>query len=270
MEPPIGSFFDAINSILSNTSHTNMAQMRIYGIIRKIQLIRGGVVMKYSIEGEPLPIVVCNLSEGEKIICESGAMAWMSTNMQMETKSGGIGKMLGRALSGESIFLSNYTAKGGNGLIAFASNVPGSIKAFNITPDKGIVAQKNAFLACEAGVELSVFFQKKLGAGLFGGEGFVMQKLSGEGTAFVEFDGYVKQYRLANGQSIVIDTGYLAAMDATCSIDIKTVPGIKNALFGGEGLFNTVVTGPGNVWIHSMPVEQLAGRIMKFMPATSS
>lgn len=222
--------------------------------------------MRYSIEGEPLPVVICDVEAGEMITCEGGAMAWMTPNMKMETKSGGVGKLIGRALSGETLFLNHYTAEGGAGMIAFTSNVPGSIRAFEISPGHEIVAQKNAFLACESGVSLDIFFQKKLGSGLFGGEGFVMQKLSGNGTAFVEFDGYCKEYDLAAGQSIIIDTGYLAAMDSTCSIDIKTVPGLKNALFGGEGLFNTVITGPGHIWLHSMPVSSLAGALIPYLP----
>lgn len=225
--------------------------------------------MRYSIEGEPLPVVICEVDNGETITCEGGAMAWMSSNMKMETKSGGVGKLLGRAFSGETLFLNHYTAEGGAGMIAFSSNVPGSIRAFEISPGHDIVAQKNAFLACESGVDLSVFFQKKLGSGFFGGEGFVMQKLSGQGIAFVEFDGYCKEYDLAAGESLIIDTGYLAAMESTCSIDIKTVPGIKNALFGGEGLFNTVITGPGHIWLHSMPVSQLAGALIPFLPLKS-
>lgn len=226
--------------------------------------------MTYSIEGEPLPAVICNLENGETMITEKGAMSWMSPNMQMETTSnGGIGKMFGRAFSGESMFVNRYTARNGSGLIAFASSFPGSIRAFNIAPGQEIVAQKSAFLASTTGVELSVFFQKRASSGFFGGEGFIMQKLSGNGIVFLEFDGYIKEYELAAGQQIVIDTGYLAAMDITCSIDIQTVPGVKNMLFGGEGLFNTVLTGPGRVWLQSMPVSQLAGAIRPFIPTGS-
>lgn len=224
--------------------------------------------MNYTIEGEPLPAVICNLEDGETMITEKGAMSWMSPNMQMETTSnGGIGKMFGRAFSGESMFVNRYTARNGNGLIAFASSFPGSIRAFNIAPGQEIIAQKSAFLASTAGVELSVFFQKRVASGFFGGEGFIMQKLSGNGVVFLEFDGYIKEYELAAGQQIIIDTGYLAAMTPTCSIDIQTVPGVKNILFGGEGLFNTVVTGPGRVWLQSMPVAQLAGAIRPFIPS---
>ena len=223
--------------------------------------------MNYSIEGEPLPVVICNLEANETMITESGAMSWMSPNMQMETTSnGGIGKVFGRALSGESLFLNRYTARGGNGLIAFASSFPGSIRAYNIAPGQDIVAQKKSFLASTAGVELSTFFQKRIGSGFFGGEGFIMQRLSGNGIAFLEFDGYVKEYQLGPGQQIIVDTGYLAAMTSTCSIDIQTVPGVKNMLFGGEGIFNTVITGPGTIWLQSMPVPQLAGAIRPYIP----
>lgn len=226
--------------------------------------------MNYSIEGEPLPVVICNLDAGETMITESGAMSWMSPNMKMETTSGGgIGKMIGRAFSGESLFLNRYTAQGGIGQIAFASSFPGSIRAFNVEPGFSLVAQKSAFLASTSGVELSVFFQKRFGSGLFGGEGFIMQKLSGNGTVFLEFDGYVKEYELGPGQQMIIDTGYLAAMSDSCSLDIQTVPGVKNMLFGGEGLFNTVLTGPGKVYLQSMPVAQLAGAIRPFIPSGS-
>lgn len=221
--------------------------------------------MQYSIEGEPLPVVICQLSDGETMITEKGAMSWMSPNMRMETVGGGLGKMFGRAFSGESMFQNHYTAQG-NGLIAFASSFPGSIKAFEITPGNELICQKSAFLASTSGVELSIFFNKKLGSGLFGGEGFIMQRLSGNGLAFVEFDGYIKEYVLQPGQSMVLDTGYLAAMTPTCTMEIQSVPGLKNKFFGGEGFFNTVVTGPGRIWIQSMPISAMAGSLMSFLP----
>lgn len=225
--------------------------------------------MRYSIEGEPLPVVICELENGETMITESGAMSWMSPNMQMETTSGGgIGKMFGRALSGESLFLNRYTALNGNGMIAFASSFPGAIRAFNISPGQEIVAQKSAFLAGSVGVELSTFLQQRVGAGFFGGEGFIMQKLSGNGVVFLEFDGYIKEYELGPGQQIVIDTGYLAAMTASCQVEIKTVPGVKNMLFGGEGILNTVVTGPGRIWLQSMPIAQMANTLRPYFPTS--
>ena len=223
--------------------------------------------MQYTIEGNQLPVVICNLAPGEQMITERGSMSWMSPNMKMETTSnGGIGKALGRMFAGEALFQNRYTALGGNGMIAFASSFPGSIYPLQITPDKPIIVQKSAFLASEAGVQLSVFFQKKLGAGFFGGEGFIMQKLSGNGIAFVEIDGHAVEYNLGVGEQIIVDTGYLAMMDATCSMDVVTVPGVKNMLFGGEGIFNTVIKGPGRVILQTMPISNVAGAIRPFIP----
>lgn len=222
--------------------------------------------MRYNIVGEPLPAVICDVEAGETLITESGAMSWMTQNMKMETTSnGGIGKALGRMFSGETMFQNRYTAHGGPGQIAFASSFPGSIKAVEITPGNDLVVQKKAFLASESTVELSVFFQKKAGAGFFGGEGFIMQRLSGHGTAFIEIDGYAVEYNLQAGQSMIVDTGYLAAMDSTCSIEVVSVPGVKNMLFGGEGIFNTLVKGPGKIILQTMPVNVVAGAINPFI-----
>ena len=227
--------------------------------------------MRYEINGDTLPVVSCYLEQNECMITERGSMAWMSPNMKMETTSnGGIGKMFGRMFSGESLFLNRYTSMGGQGMITFASSFPGAIKAFNITPDNPLIIQKTGFLAAESTVDLSLHFRKKLGAGLFGGEGFIMQKLSGNGVAFAEFDGAVMEYDLAPGQQIVLDTGYLAAMSASCSMDIQAVPGLKNMVFGGEGIFNTVVTGPGRVYLQSMPLYQVANTLRPFFPTPSS
>ena len=200
------------------------------------------------------------------MITERGSMSWMSPNMEMRTNAGGVGKALGRLFSGESIFQNTYTANGA-GMIAFASSFPGAIRVVQVTPDHPVVAQKGSFLAAESSVELSVFFQKKLGAGFLGGEGFVMQKLSGNGLAFLEIDGSAVEYELQPGQSMIVDSGNLAMMDATCSMDIVTVKGVKNALFGGEGLFNTVVTGPGKIVVQTMPVSGVAAAILPYLPA---
>ena len=214
-----------------------------------------------------MPVVICQLEAGETMLTERGSMSWMTPNMKMETSTnGGLGKAFGRMLSGDSIFQNRYTAQGGQGLIAFASSFPGSIRAFDIGPGRELVVQKSGFLASEAGVQLSVFFQKKLGSGFFGGEGFIMQKLSGRGIAFTEFDGHIVEYDLDPGESLVVDTGYLAAMSETCKMDIQKVKGVKNMLFGGEGVFNTLVTGPGKVILQTMPISQLAGVVRPFMP----
>ena len=223
--------------------------------------------MEYTIEGGTLPVAICQLSGGESMITERGSMSWMSPNMQMETTTGGgLGKALGRMFAGEALFQNRYTAQGGPGMIAFASSFPGSIRAFTIAPGREVILQKSGFLAAESSVELSVFFQKKLGSGFFGGEGFIMQKLSGRGVAFTEFDGHIVEYDLDPGESLVVDTGYLAAMDATCSMEIQAVPGVKNMVFGGEGIFNTVITGPGHIYLQTMPISQVAGVLRPFMP----
>lgn len=224
--------------------------------------------MQYKIFGEPMPAVTCQLAPEETMITERGSMSWMSPNMHMETSSnGGFGKAFGRLFAGEALFQNRYTAVGGTGEITFASTFPGSIRAVEIAPGKELIVQKSGFLAAEAGVELSVHFRKKFSAGLFGGEGFIMQKLSGNGIAFIEIDGHACEYDLAEGQSMVVDTGYLAAMDATCSMEIVTVPGIKNALFGGEGLFNTVITGPGKVILQTMPIIAVANSLRPYFPS---
>ena len=224
--------------------------------------------MQYKIVGEPMPVVICDLNSGESMATEKGSMVWMSPNMEMSTSGGGsIGKAFGRLLSGESIFQNIYTAKGGPGMIAFASSFPGAIRAVEITPDRPVVVQKSGFLAAERDVELSIFFQKKLGTGFFGGEGFIMQKLSGRGMAFLEIDGSAVEYDLRPGESMIVDTGNLAMMDATCSVDVQTVKGVKNMFFGGEGVFHTVVTGPGRIVLQTMPVSGMAAALAPFFPS---
>ena len=226
--------------------------------------------MRYEIKGETLPVVICYLEDGEKMVTEGGGMSWMTPNMQMETTTnGGIGKALGRMFSGEKMFQNIYTAKGA-GMIAFASSFPGSIRAFEIAPGQEMSFQKSAFLASESGVTLSVHFNQKVGSGLFGGEGFILQKTSGSGIVFAEFDGHVIEYELQKGEQIVVDTGHLAAMTAGCSIDIQTVPGVKNKFLGGEGLFNTVITGPGHVWLQTMPIPNVAGILRPYLPTGNS
>lgn len=214
--------------------------------------------MQYEIQGDTLPVAICHLAEGEQMVTEGGGMSWMSPNMKMETKAGGVGKAFGRMFSGESMFQNIYTAVGGEGMIAFASSFPGSIKAFTLTPGNDMVFQKHAFLASEKGVTLSAHVNRKVGAGLVGGEGFVMQRVSGNGIVFAEFDGHVVVYELGAGEQLVVDTGHLAAMDATCQISVQSVKGMKNKLLGGEGFFNTVITGPGRVWLQTMPLSNIA------------
>ena len=222
--------------------------------------------MEYRIEGDQFPVVICNLQKGESMLTEKGAMAWMTPNMDMKTQgTGGLGKSLGRMFTGDSVFQNLYTAKGGPGEIAFAASFPGEIKVIDIGQGD-IIAQKGAFLASEPTVEISVFFRKKLGVGLFGGEGFITQRLSGSGMAFLEIDGALKEYDLEPGQQIVVQTGSLAYMSATCTMEIIRVKGVKNVLFGGEGLFNTIITGPGRVALQTMPISTVANAINYYLP----
>ena len=223
--------------------------------------------MQYEIKGGSFPVVICQLTAGEKMITESGSMTWMTPNMQMETKGGGARKMFSKALSGESIFQNIYTAQGGPGMIAFGSSFPGKIMPIQISPGQEWILQKRAFLASEEGVKLEVFFNKKAGAGFFGGEGFIMQKLSGSGIAFAEIDGELMEYRLERGQQLVVDTGYVAGFEKTVSIDIQQVAGMKNKLLGGEGFFNTVLTGPGRIWLQTMPISNVASVLSSIIPS---
>ncbi|HIT32383.1 MAG TPA: TIGR00266 family protein [Candidatus Enterenecus stercoripullorum] len=221
--------------------------------------------MNYEIAGGVFPVAICQLLDGEQMITERDSMAWMSPNMEMETRGGGLGKMFSRAFSGESIFQNIYTAHG-PGMIAFGSSFPGKIIPLNIAPGHEMILQKNAFLACQSSVELSIHFSKKLGVGFFGGEGFIMQRLSGSGMAFVEIDGELVEYTLAPGQQIVVNTGNVAGFEPTVAMDIRQVPGLKNKFLGGEGLFNTLLTGPGKVWLQTMPISNVALAIRPFIP----
>lgn len=233
--------------------------------------------MQYEVRNAPLPVLICKLEQGESIECQKGAMSWMTPTMSMQTGLGSgkgsgllgaLGKMAKSAVTGESIFRNTYSASGGAGEIAFASSFPGDIICFN-TSQNPIVAQKSAYLANTAGVQMEIFFNKKVGSGLFGGEGFIMQKFSGNGMVFLEINGGIVEYNLAAGQSMLIDTGYLAAMEATCSMDIESVQGVGNALLGGEGLFNTKVTGPGKIWLQTMPANILAGAISPYIVSSN-
>ena len=223
--------------------------------------------MKYEIKGGNFPVVTCTLSSGEQMITEKGSMVWMSSNIEMETQGGGLGKMFSKAFSGESMFQNIYTARG-EGMITFGSSFPGQIIPLQVSPGREMILQKSAFLASETGVTLSIFFNKKLGAGLFGGEGFIMQKISGQGIAFVEIDGELVEYDLKPGEALVVDTGNVAGFESTVSMDIRQVPGLKNKLLGGEGLFTTHLTGPGKVWLQTMPIVNVAMALKGFFPAS--
>ncbi len=221
--------------------------------------------MRYELKGGNFPVVICHLDNGEQMITERGSMVWMSPNIDMETQGGGLGRMFSKAFAGESMFQNIYTARGA-GMITFGSSFPGEIKPITIGPGSEMILQKSAFLAAEAGVQISTHFNKKLGTGFFGGEGFIMQRLSGSGTAFVEIDGELIEYELQPGQQIVVDTGNVAGFTPSVQMDIQQVPGFKNKFLGGEGLFNTVLTGPGRVWLQTMPICNVAMAIQPYIP----
>ena len=221
--------------------------------------------MQYELKGGAFPVVVCRLNSGESMITEKGSMVWMTPNMEMTTTGGGgIGKMFSKALTGESMFQNIYTARG-EGMITFGSSFPGQILPLEVTPGKSFILQKSAFLASEAGVQLSMHVNQKLGAGFFGGEGFIMQKLTGNGIAFAEVDGELVEYTLAPGEQMVVDTGYVMGFELSVSMDIQQVKGLKSMVLGGEGLFNTVLTGPGKIWLQTMPISGVAAAIQPFL-----
>ncbi|MCF0233918.1 MAG: AIM24 family protein [Thermoguttaceae bacterium] len=223
--------------------------------------------MDYKICGGNLPVVVCYLKAGRSIFSEAGGRTWMKGAVRTEQSSrGGLLSGLGRLAAGESFFLTTYTAES-DAEIAFASSFPGAIVPRVLAAGESIICQKSAFLAATPGGKTSCFFQKKLGAGFFGGEGFVMQRLAGPGVVFLEVDGYAYEYQLQPGEKVVCDTGVVAYFDETCSIDIVRTKGLKNMFFGGEGLFDTVVTGPGKVTLQTAPIPVVAMLLSRFLPS---
>lgn len=229
---------------------------------------KGATGMEYKIIGTTLQAVIMELDPGETVYSESGGMAWMSNNIVMKTsgRGGGLGGVLKRAVTGESLFLVEYTSQGGKGVVAFASDFPGKIVPVMLEDGQTMICQKQAFLCAEKTVGLDIHFRKKLGAGLFGGEGFVLQKLTGPGVAFVCLDGEIVEYILGNGEILKVDTGHVAMYEPTVNFDIEMVHGLTNILFGGEGLFLAALRGPGRVWLQTMPTQNLAAAIVPYMP----
>lgn len=227
--------------------------------------------MNYEIFGGNLPAVTINLEEGERIYTQSGGMSWMSDSIGMETNMrGGFLKGLGRMMSGDSLFMATYTAQKPNQSITIASSFPGSIACLEIGDGKEYICQKSAFLCAQESVELSAFVTKGMTGGLFGGEGFVLQRLHGNGMAFVELDGSIKELTLAAGEKIKVDTGNVAMFEASVGYSVETVKGFKNILFGGEGLFLTTLEGPGKVYLQTINLPKFASRIIPYIPARSN
>ncbi|MGN0708681.1 MAG: TIGR00266 family protein [Anaerovoracaceae bacterium] len=220
--------------------------------------------MKYEIKEAPFSVLECQLEAGEAVRCQKGAMAWMTRGIVMQTQAGGIGKFLKKKMSGESGFWNNYVAES-DGSIAFSMTFPGQIVAVDVSKTP-LAAQKSAFLASGPDVDMDIFLQEKISSGFFGGEGFIMEKFTGSGIVFLEIDGGIIQKELAAGEEIVIDSGYLAAMDLTCSMRIERIKGMGNMIAGGEGLFNTIVAGPGRVWLQTMPISSFVDGLIPHLP----
>ena len=222
--------------------------------------------MEYTIYGTVMQALEVRLTQGESMYTESGGMAWMTDGIEMKTHGkGGLGKSLGRMLSGESFFMTTYTCRAPQGTITLTPEAPGKVIPLNLKAGHSMICQKDAFMCAEESVELSMHFRKKLGAGLFGGEGFILQKLTGPGVAFVEIAGEVQMVELAAGERLKIDPGHIAMYEPTCSYDVTMIKGMMNWIGGGEGLFLATVTGPGKVWLQTLPLSNLAGKLKRFI-----
>ncbi|GAB4569926.1 MAG: TIGR00266 family protein [Anaerolineae bacterium] len=225
--------------------------------------------MQYEVKGTDMPMLEMQLERGEAVYTESGGMAWMTDGIAMKTSGrGGLGKMLGRALAGESLFLTTYTCEAAQATIVFTPEAPGHIIPLPLQAGQSMIAQKDAFMVAEDDVQIEMHFRKRLGAGLFGGEGFILQKLTGPGMAFVEIAGEVVQYELQPGQVMKVDPGHIAMYEPTVDYDVEMVRGVTNMFFGGEGLFLATLRGPGRVWLQTMPLANLAGAIRRYLPTS--
>lgn len=225
------------------------------------------MALQYRIEGTTLPVVTVTLTPGQRIFSSSGGMSWMTQSVEMDTNTGGgLGRMFKRALSGESLFIVDYYVKSREGEVAFSAEFPGTILDLDLTEGQSVVVQKDSFLCAEKGVDLDLHFRKRLGAGLFGGEGFILQRLTGPGKAFVNFDGEILSKELQAGELLRVDTGHVAMFDPTVDFDVEIVRGFKNILLGGEGLFLATLRGPGKVYLQTMPMDKLAQKIAQYMP----
>ncbi len=227
----------------------------------------GGGRISYRIDGSVMQVVSIQLEPGEVVYAESGGMSWMSGNVEMKTGSGGgVGKMLRRAASGESLFITDFFVESGRGTVTFASEFPGKVLPFDLNAGESLIVQKDSFMCAEKSVDLDMHFRKRLGTGFFGGEGFIMQRLTGPGLVFVEVDGEVVEYDLKPGQLLKVDTGHIAAYEPSVDFDVTLLKGLSNILLGGEGLFLGTLRGPGRVWLQTMPMSKLASKVAQFMP----
>ncbi len=227
--------------------------------------------MQYKISGTLMETVDIHLKAGESMYTESGGMAWMRGNIEMDTNTrGGLGAGLGRMLAGESLFLTTYKCQSPDGLITFTPEIPGKVVPVELAAGQSLICQKDAFMCAEDSVKLEMHFRKRLGAGFFGGEGFILQKVTGPGTVFFEIPGEVRNYELKDGEIIKVDPGHIAIFEPTVDYDITSVKGLKNVFFSGEGLFLATLRGPGKIWLQSLPIANLAMKLARYMPTKSS
>ncbi len=223
--------------------------------------------MQYQIKGNVFPMLEIQLTRGESVYTESGGMSWMSEGINMSTNTrGGLMAGLGRALAGESLFMVNYTCEGNAGSVVFTPEAPGCILDMPLAANQSLICQKDTFLCAEQSVQIEMHFNKRLGAGMFGGEGFILQKVTGPGMAFLAIPGDVVERTLARGERLKIDPGHIAMFEPSVNYEINMVKGIKNVLFAGEGLFLATLTGPGRVWLETMPLTNLAAKIQRYLP----
>jgi uncharacterized protein (TIGR00266 family) len=227
--------------------------------------------MQFKISGEVFPTLEVSLKRGESVFTEAGGMAWMSEGLNMSTNTrGGLMAGLGRALAGESLFMTTYTSEKDDAWMVFTMGAPGRIMEQKLSSGQSLICQKDAFLCAEQGVSVEMHFRKQLGTGFFGGEGFILEKISGPGTVFLEIPGEVQERNLAAGEKILIDPGHIALFEPSVKYEINTVKGIKNMLFAGEGLFLATLTGPGRIWLETLPLSNLAAKLKKYIPTKSS
>ena len=225
----------------------------------------------FRVVGSTLQAVILQLQRGNKIYTERGSLAWMTEGVSMGTNmGGGLGGLFKRAITGESLFVVDYEAQRDGTEIAFTGDFPGKIIPINLGPGQAMIAQREAFLVAEKSVNLSVHFNRKLGGSIFGGEGFFLQKFEGPGTFFASFDGEIVEYTLQPGQVMKVDTGHVAMFEPSVTFDVEMVKGVKNIFFGGEGLFLARLTGPGRIWLQTMPMTKLAAAMAPYLATQTS
>ena len=231
--------------------------------------------VSHRVLGTVMPVLQVDLAPGQSVVSPGGEVSWMSSTIAMATSTSGAGSKgvlgaLKRTVAGGGLFLTRYDAIGGPGTVSFATKLPGEIRPVAIAPDREYLVHRHGFLAATSDVNISIGFQQKLGAGVFGGSGFILQRVTGQGTAWIELSGELVEYHLAPGENLRVIPGHVGLFDATMSFEIKMVKGIKNLLFGAESLFLASLTGPGTVWLQTMPISQLAHAISPYLPQQES